>query len=739
MKPTNNSGNLLALAQDEPPLRELEQELTAAVADGFFFYERNAHAFDTRFAFWEGQSPDGRKHSTANRAAFPWEDASDTRVRVVDMIINEQVALLMQAYDQMTIQATPTKSGDAQWCAKVKAVMRWFLYTKMADEARGEIELLANYVLTYGSAILSPTWLTSLAYEMHEVTIQEIRDAALQKGGPQMLVQVAEMLFSDDKREQLVELVAHLSPLITKGDARSIVNTLRKSATCEFPMPYIRENRPQYTALACFQDVYFPISTTRMQNARWIAQRELLTEAELRAKAEGRDAWDADFVEEVLNYKGDQWNTNAWAMNLVERQRELGGLWGNFLDETKDLYEVWHFHYRATKKGFPAIFKTVMHPKIEKLWGQHGILEYQHGQYPYIDFTRERHSRTILSSRGLPEIGDTHQSEIKVQRDARVDRTSVTVMPPIKVNTRRGKVKLAFGPGTEIPVTNQTDLEVMDFGAPDSTSNEVELSTRRDLYEYVGRNFEGVDPSVVTAAKTALVGRFLSGMKGVLTQTLQLAQQYMPDVEIMRVVGDLAKPFQVSREDIQGQFDLQMEWDPRHSDSNYVFELLENLQKYILPIDHNATVDWNEIIRYALAAVNPTLADLAVRPADSADQSEIADEKNNIALAWSGQEPPMKLQGQNFALRMQVIQNAIQQNPLMNQKLQQNPDFQAILEARMKFLQMQVMQQQNRQIGVLGTKPALSPTPAGGPPQLGQFGPPAPPPPQTLALGGFGQ
>jgi hypothetical protein len=67
---------------------------------------------------------------------------------------------------------------------------------------------------------------------------------------------------------------------------------------------------------------------------------------------------------------------------------------------------------------------------------------------------------------------------------------------------------------------------------------------------------------------------------------------------------------------------------------------------------------------------------------------------------------------------LNVLQNALQKNPQYAKLLQERPDFAKIVETRIKFLTQQVQQQKNKQIGILGTAPALG---GGGKPQLGMF------------------
>ena len=100
-------------------------------------------------------------------------------------------------------------------------------------------------------------------------------------------------------------------------------------------------------------------------------------------------------------------------------------------------------------------------------------------------------------------------------------------------------------------------------------------------------------------------------------------------------------------------------------------------------------------------------------PVDVATERELNDEDDNLAKIMAGVEPQMATQGQNFAARLQRIQENLQKNPAMQQRLQAQPDSLAIFQARVKHLSFQVQQQQNASTGRTGAKPALEQQPAG--------------------------
>jgi hypothetical protein len=232
-----------------------------------------------------------------------------------------------------------------------------------------------------------------------------------------------------------------------------------------------------------------------------------------------------------------------------------------------------------------------------------------------------------------------------------------------------------------------------------------------------------VDPQLVIDKRQARVNRWLKRWRMASKQILQLAQQYTPEMTVGRVAGLIAKPFDISREAIAGQFDLIVSYDARYGSPEFVFNLLKNLNQYLVTLDTNAVINRDEVIRYAMASLDPTLADLAVRDSENASQQEIEDELRNFTMMFARVQPPMKLGGQNHAARLQVLQSQLQGNPRYQQLLGIWPDFGEIVQQRIDFLTQQVNQQKNRVIGVFGTSPSMgSDAGAGGVPQIGNFG-----------------
>ena len=200
--------------------------------------------------------------------------------------------------------------------------------------------------------------------------------------------------------------------------------------------------------------------------------------------------------------------------------------------------------------------------------------------------------------------------------------------------------------------------------------------------------------------------RYLKSIREVLSKTFRLMQQFLPATTVMRVTGSINKPFETSAEEIRGAFDLSIAYDP----SNQNDELKKaNIQliREILGMDTNGIIDHNVVVRYAAYLINPSFAEMAITDASQGQQKIVLEEKQNITLMMTGQSAPLKKEEAGAKIRLQVIMQEIQQNPIVASAYQQNERVKAVFDQRIKNLQMQLMQQQNKTIGALGVNPNI--------------------------------
>jgi hypothetical protein len=423
-----------------------------------------------------------------------------------------------------------------------------------------------------------------------------------------------------------------------------------------------------------------------------------MTEPELRERA-AVEGWDDKWVEQVVEKKGD---IRRISLNLHRSDQFL-------YDHQRDMIEIWHVYRKEHDDRTKAmrVTRTVLSYHVPDRTAVHDILPYAHALYPFVELPRERASRPILESRGVPEIVQTAQEEVKIQRDMRGDRASIVTLPPLKTPAARGKMDLIMGPGVQIPERRPGEITWMNPPQPDAGSIEVEMSIRNDVDNYFGRISEAVPPQRYMLHTQELVDSWLLDMKLCLVQTLSLCQQYMTDEEVARITGNPNLPLTASPADIRGRFDVTCEFDARLLDAEALGAKLKYLSEILVPMDSFGIIDRAGLVKYMFQAVDPNMAAMLVQDIGVATAAEQEDEQTAFAKIAAGTEPPLKEGGQNAQVRLQTLQQIIQSNPAVQQRYQQDEIFRNMIDARAQAFQFQLQQQQNAVIGRTGAQPAL--------------------------------
>ena len=674
-------------------------QLTEAATDGGWFSTLRSRNYDTRMALWDGQSSDGRKWATNyGRNVFPWEGAADSRIRLADLVCNREAQICLTATFAARLQMMPVESSDSLSRSAAEAVLKWMLFTHCASDLRRELELALQIRATYGLAIMGVFWKTTTRLEEKSVTLEDLIAIAQEQGDPASPIAILVGAILDPLQEQVaIELAEQFAP--GTGSAANI-RKLREGGTVEYTEPYIFESKPEWTALEPFNDLIFPTATYDLQRAPWVARREMVTVEELEERI-ATESYPEDFVEEARKFKG----ASLWPIYSQQNtNRRDSILW----QDHRDLVEIWHVYSKENDEqtGATKVMCRVMHPNIE-IFAKEEISPYSHGEYPFIELPRERVTRCLIESRGIPEIVSTMQAEIKAQRDYRTDRAGIAILPPMRVPANRGKLDIILGPAVQIPERRPNEIGWMQPPPFDQGTIEVERAVRRDVNEYFGMAGEGVDPNYTALVIQHTVDRWLRDFKAIIVQTYQLMQQYMLPVQILRISGGQTLPFQADRESIQGKFDLIVDWDAKNLDAEALGAKLDYISKAIVPLDTAGVIDRAGLVKFIMAAVDPVLADLLVRDPGPAAAMEANEEQLAFTKIAAGTEPELPTEGQNHQLRAQVLQGIIQANPALQQRLQQDELFRKMIEARLKGFTFQLQQQQNAQIGRQGTLPAL--------------------------------
>jgi hypothetical protein len=678
----------------QPDVSKLIFDIDQADADGSQYQQRKVKNFNTRYCIWPGQTDDGRKHQSAyGKKIFPFENAADTKVFLSETLIRERVIALVNSFFKARVQVQPVESMDIAKRNAAESVLKWLLFQHCLDDLRREIRLAAEMRETYGLAIMAVDWEQQTRVEIKTFTMEEAM-MMLQESQDPNLQALLEVVLDPEQEELAAQLMGEIIPEL---GTTAKVRAFREKGEVEWEQPYIFSSKPVVRALEPWEDIIFPIQTDSIQRAPFVARRELLNEFEIRERA-AMEGWDSEWVERAVKHKGELKRIH---LNIHRSD--------NFLfEQLRDLIEVWHVYRKEhdERTGATKVTRTVISWNITDKAALHELMPYQHADYPFVELPRERNTRPLLEARGIPEITQTAQEEVKIQRDSRVDRTSLSTLPMLKTPAARGKFDLILGPGVQIPERRPGEISWMAPPPFDQGSIEIEAAIRNDVDRYFGRMTEAVNPNLSMLHMQELVDSWLLDMKLVIAQILALAQQYMTQEEIARVTGN-ATPIAEGAADIRGKFDITAEFDARILDNEALSAKMSFIAQTLVPLDSFSVIDRANLIKYMLASVDQNLAELLVRDIGAATQSEIEDEQTAFAKIAAGTEPPLKEGGQNAQVRLQTLQQIIQSNPAVQQRYAQDEIFRKMIDARAQAFQFQLQQQQNAVIGRTGAQPAL--------------------------------
>ena len=683
----------MARVGDEPNVPALTEELRRSATD-YGVFARVENAENVRYCRWPGQTDDGKKNNDANRnkPAFPWDGASDTRIPLADEVINGLVDLCSTSFWRSMLRVSPTNISQLDQAVTAHNLMDWTVNSRMYNDLTREVELLSQYLWTYGWAGVHVTWQQEMGQKEQYLTMDQIMALAAQSPEGSILADLPNLIANPEADDQSAELLLAAFPNLRKRRALKAIRELRTEGECDFPIPTMVSNKPMVAALAPYDELVFPPETTDIQSARVVFRRYYMTEAQLLNKVETED-WDAEWAQEAINTMGRFSDYSAYTYAAV-------GLAENSILDRENLIEVVYAYQKAIDSdGIPGVFYTVFSPQVGDKWGYFDLLDYTHGQYPFVIWRSELIHRQITESRGVPEVCATWQHEVKAQRDSIFDYTSLATLPPIEVpKTRGGNLKI--GPAIQIPVLRRGEIGFLapparEPGVAFQLIAAIEAQTDR----YFGRPTEKVPPVITQMRQQRLINNWLHGWTEAFRQVLSLTLQYVGPAEIQRITASTTPLPQ----DVQ-DFDVMLKFDIRELSTDLVTEKLKAISTLVLPLDTAGVIDRAKLISVALRAIDPNLASELVMQQGPAAQKMFNETNDEIALMSLGNPPQLRENDPTAPMRLQFSQQVLQSNPKYQAQLQQDPLFQANLQKYIENLQFSVQQQQNAITGRLGVQ-----------------------------------
>lgn len=675
---------------DTPDLDKIAQELNQANTDSAWYRDRMANTRAWWLCEWPGQSTDGRRWANildcTKDKVFPWDGCSDSRLRVVSTIVQDHVTIGLVAFWSSKKQARSIRPFISGREVNVtQNMLDWRIGTQMKRELLREVPYVLNWRFGGGLCFTKVEWEQQRELVYVPISLDMIARISSQLG----LGDVTEKILDPDKTydRELITVLQSFSPVLPTSEARTILSDLRNTGQSELPTASLRVNKPKWSGKRPLIDVLFPSETWDIQQTRFTAEREVVSESELTDRIV-TDGYDPDFVDVALMHKGQ---SSSWWSQAIPV---------NYLGSNRDMVELTHTLSWRLDMGVPCLYRTVFNEstmgggkKSRNLYAVHRKFEYDHGQIPFIAHRRGSMFKPLLHSMGIAEESYTDEIDIKRQQDGLNDRTEIIHQPPMILPTLRAQAMgESYGPRARmtsmrpegvvfppLPPMDQTPVIVMQM-----------VQDRLDRrYAIIGGN---VDPEIKAARRTQLANDILGEYELVGEQTLQLMQQFETDEDVQRVAG--GDQWNYSKKDIQGQYEISFTCDINLIDNEVASMKLDMLAKL------GQFREQGKVYNAAANIVSPDLADMLSedQASPAAMQKEQDAEYAAVGQIMTGIEPPKPIMAMNN-VRLQVIQQIMSQ-PQVAQQVMQNPVTKKLLENRVKFFMDQIQQTQlNPQIG----------------------------------------
>lgn len=693
---------------------------------------------DTRLNRWPGQSSDGLKHEEDIGAVpEPFESAADVRVRLADMLTNEEVMLFVVAALRAQIKFKGVEAQDAAKAGNCSVVLRWVLRNQMGIKWVEELIKLAQYVCgdSPGIGLAKIWWVEEHSLRMQKLTADELMGMYVKTVVEQLQeVEDQRSQITDDRSqiteqntekdnllaqvnaavesfkatladpqvgpEQLSQLLLEFFPGIRPERARKVILQLRRDGSAEFPVKYVKFSGPCLQAKRLFEDFFIPMNTSDFQKVRMWFENEWLSEPDLRERQISmgyKKAW----VDKVLEHEG------IAAFPDYVRNKD-GDLVSRSEDYYKGLYNIVTCYFRAVnEENIPGRYYVTLHHEVKDMAHDRRLVDYAHGKYPGHLIRREVLSARVMDSRGIPELAGPHQGLQKLLTDSFGDNAQLGGVPPIITHGRQREGALRIRPLQELQAKRDGDYKWMQ---PPPYSPQLPIMIKeliRQMNEYFGRSGENVPDEAVTLNKEFKVIWWLSNIREILSQIWALVQQYMPDDVLQRITNAQGEIVAHNVDEIQGQHDLELVFDSRDFDPDQLADIAKTIKDLLISMDRDKTINPSPIVASLLWRLSPDMAEMALRPVDAARQSEVNDEQAKYLQIRGGSEPELQDDGSiNYQVRKDWYDQLIRANPMVFNDLA--ADKMAILQSRVERLGVLAEQYgENVQIGRQGGKTAL--------------------------------
>jgi len=675
----------LTFVQDEPDVKTLRYAYDQTVTELEAYFDLCRTSYDDRRNFWPGKSRDHRKHGSD---AFPWEGASDIEAHTIDERVTRLVSLFMSSLNAANIRAFPVGADDTARARVVSSFLKWMVTSGYISRFSKEMELGANYLLERGLLITYVGWHREDRTFLQKLDLNQIG---------QVNPDVFRAIESGEQDDQVGFILQQTFPTATPKRIKQALKDLRKGGEAELPVIKRQVNAPEIKTLAPDGDFFFPPYVTDPQRAPFCFWRTYYTPQELKNKV-STDGWDEDFVDYVIeHFRG----VEIYSIEREQEGKRSIGLTDRGY-EAEELIELVYGYQRLIDEedGSEGIYQTIFHKNFDGDGSVPAYAKFElmngYEDYPVVITKLSEDSKRLYDVQTIPDLLRGIQNQVKVERDSRIDRNSIATLPPILHPI--GQAPNDWGPGRMIPYRRKGDLDFAPTPAYNSGSVEIEQTMERIADKLVGLD-EGSQMS--SARLQFLTNKFLRHVSEVLNMAYKCYQRFGPDSTFFRVTG-VPDSMQITKGDPNENFDVIVNYDVLNNDPEVQEQKIEAF-KALTQFDQTGRINLDNLLEIAAASIDPVLSDGILQPAQDGQEDVMKDVTDDLAKIFAGIEMPARPTGGEIA--MQVIEQYTSQ-PDIAQRLQTDEMFAERIQKYQGQYTFQMQQQQNAQIGRIGTAPA---------------------------------
>lgn len=649
-------------------------------------YER---AFD---CVWPGQNAKGVRMDTDEEQAWPFEGASDQRLRWGDKVYHDYLSLILIAISSCEIEIVC--GGDAAGLERARALKLLLSGVMEALGAKGyaELQALFHYMLCDTPAVgaIDVAWRKRLSIGVVELDAdqleQEFAAAAEAAGGAATDAAIGfrtGLSGADEEWSGRVRAWLVGEKRIAETDADAVMEALDEEGLCEVRSVVDENEGPEIKALRYGDDFCVPKVTDDFDYASPLFRGEWVTESQLRERVADQ-GWDPRWVEETLEHRG------------IELYTETGTY---PQEDVRDLVNiVWCYTAVTSDRGETTRYVSVLSHADGSAFGKR-VVRTRRGKWNMAFFRREVRNSNILDARGLAEIAAAPQGMAKEIRDMAANNAVVGSLPPVKAKGSRLR-NVLIEPFAVINMGQSDDATFMQPPAFPAAADKQEEKIKGDFLEYVGVSDGAKD---VTDRKRAWIIWFLRQWREFLVLLLEVTQDNASDAFVVRAT-ETADVKGVKAQDVSGRFLIRLRLDPTNLDNAKLIEKMNATSAFLQSMDRRGAVDTEPVVKKCFTMMFPELAESSFRSSERLTQDDIADEQSNFVKIKAGVMPQMDVNGGwNYAARLEFWQRLQAENP--DAIAEMSPVSQDMMNRWIQALQQQQTQYgENAEIGKTGVE-----------------------------------